>query len=112
MLTIVMHRRRKFLHSLIHEPDRLHVTDWEAKLNPARAAHDHRRLLSCCLFLQVFWKVPRSVPSAYEFVHISYLVSPLKNWVLRVTVTHVYISKMESEDSVPLLWCYFIHSTT
>ena len=92
MLIIVMHRGRKLLHYLFHKPDRMHVT----KLNLNKGSPPSRPPSSCCVFLPVCLlqhTLPHSMPSACELSHTLYLISPLKNWVLRATVTCVQLHR-------------------
>lgn len=58
-----------------------------------RAPHFPCHLLAAVFFSQVCLlerTLPCFVPSAYELSQTSYLIRLLKNWLLRVTVTHVH----------------------
>lgn len=79
----------QFLQSLIVKPDGIH----EAKLNLNKGFPLSLPPSSCCLFSQVCLlkrTLPCFVPSAYELSQTSYLTRLLKNWLLRVMVTHVH----------------------
>ena len=114
LLIVVMHRSRQFLCPLIHKPericDKIGRQNWISVRAPNFTATFQllsflpslsSRTYSChtpCLLLM---NCPTFRPHQSS-----------KEWGSWALQSHMCISIRESWNSVPFLWCYFIHSTT